>query len=291
MANNNLREGTWTTQLWNDVDKAVLVDAGRVRVAQKVFPSQQKPNQDSVQADILTRGDAPGDPLMIKEGITVPFLEISAKFALTASQMGTEASQGTAQTLAQLCARKVALAEDLLFFQGSQVKLPPGVTVSNARPDWDGLLNMKGMLTTIDVEPLQGGGYGEHTFTALSKGIGELIAAGHPGPYALILETSMFADTHAPVPNTLVTTADRINPMVDGRFYGTGTFPRHTGLLVSLGGTPTTIYISQDASTLYNAEDPFGNHRFRVTERVQVVVREPEAFVKFQFQELTKIKK
>jgi len=283
MASNNGRDGTWTTQLWSDIDKAVMADVGRVRVAQKVFPSQQKNNQDSVQADILSLGDAPGAPLMIKEGITLPFLEISAKFALTLSQMNNEATLRTAQTLAQLSARKVALAEDLIFFQGTDVQLPPGVTVTNARDTWHGLLNQEGMLPTINVEPLSGGGYGEHTFTALSKGIGELIAVGHPGPYALILETSIFADTHAPVPNTLVTTADRINPLVDGRFYGTGTFPANTGLLVSLGGTPTTVYIAQDATTVYNSDDPFGNHRFRVLERVQVVVREPLSYVKLHF--------
>src|SRR4051794_7392311 len=92
MANGNGREGTWNTQIWNNIDKAVMADVGRVRVAQKVFPAQQSPNQDSVQADILTQGDAPGAPLMIKEGITLPFLEISSKFALTASQMSNEGS-------------------------------------------------------------------------------------------------------------------------------------------------------------------------------------------------------
>jgi len=291
MANGNGREGTWNTQIWNNIDKAVMADVGRVRVAQKVFPAQQSPNQDSVQADILTQGDAPGAPLMIKEGITLPFLEISSKFALTASQMSNEGSLRTAQTLAQLSARKVALAEDLLFFQGMHAKMPPGVVVTNTRDGWNGLLNMEGMLTTIDVVPLSGGAYGEHTFTALSQGISELIEAGHPGPYALILETSMFADTHAPVPNTLVTTADRINPMVENRFYGTGTLPPHLGLLVSLGGTPTTVHISEDAHTVYNGDDPFGNHRFRVLERVQVVVREPQAYVRFQFLEPTRTKK
>ena len=56
---------------------------------------------------------------MIQEGVTLPFLEISAKFALTESQMKNEANLRTAQTLAQLSARRVALAEDLLFFQGT----------------------------------------------------------------------------------------------------------------------------------------------------------------------------
>lgn len=284
MANISGREGMWTPQIWSDIDKAVMADVGRVRVAQKIFPSQQKPSQDNVQADILTVSQAPGDPLMIQEGITLPFIEISAKFALTESQMDNEANLRTALTLSQLTARKVALAEDLVLFQGTQATLPQGITVTNMNPHWKGLLNIEGMSAPINVEPLASGGFGENTFTAVSQGIGELIAAGHPGPYALVLETSMFADTHAPVPNTLVTTSDRINPLVDGRFYGTGTLPAYTGLLVSLGGNPTTIHLAQDAIVVTNWQDPFGNFRFRVYERVQVVAREPQAFVKLQFQ-------
>jgi uncharacterized linocin/CFP29 family protein len=277
----------WTPQIWSDIDKAVMADVGRVRVAQKVFPAQQRPNQDNVQADILMISQAPGDPLMIQEGITLPFIEISAKFALTESQMNNEANLSTAHTLSQLTARKVALAEDLILFQGSAAKLPQGITVTNMPPTWKGLLNIGGMLPPIDVQPLASGGFGENTFTAVSKGIGDLIAAGHPGPYALVLETSIYADTHAPVPNTLVTTSDRINPLVDGRFYGTGTLPAKTGLLVSLGGNPTTIHIAQDTIVVTNWQDPFGNYRFRVYERVQVVAREPQAFVKLQFQAST----
>jgi len=280
----------WNPQIWGDIDRVVMADVGRVRVAQKIFPSQQKPGHDNVQADLLFVGQGPpgeGGPLMVREGITVPFLEIVAKFAVTQSQLYAEETGRTSQTLAQLTARKVALAEDLLFFQGSHAKLPPGATVTNASPQWQGLLNMEGMLDPINVEPLGGsgaGGFGENTFRAVSRGISELIQVGHPGPYALVLETSMFADTHAPVPNTLVTTSDRIIPLVDGRFYGTGTLPPYTGLLVSLGGNPTTIHISSDAHVVYNFEDPFGNHRFRVLERVQIIPREPNAFVKLQFE-------
>jgi uncharacterized linocin/CFP29 family protein len=289
MANESQRGNLWNAQTWNDIERAVMADVGRVRVAQKVFPSQQKPGQDNVQADILMYGQSPagdgGGPLMIREGVTVPFIEISAKFALTQSQLNNESSLRTAQTLAQLTARKIALAEDLLIFQGKNAELPQGVVVTNLLTNWEGLLNLEGMLDPIRVEPLSGagGGYGENTFRAVSQGISALISAGHPGPYALILETSAFADTHAPVSNTLVTTSDRIIPLVDGRFYGTGTLPANTGLLVSLGGNPTTIHISQDAGVVYNWEDPFGNHRFRVFERMQVVAREPEAFVKLQF--------
>jgi hypothetical protein len=80
-----------------------------------------------------------------------------------------------------------------------------------------------------------------------------------------------------------VATSDRIGPLVDGRFFGTGTLPPATGLLVSLGGSPTTIFIGRDADVVYNHNDPFGNHRFRVFERVQVVNREPTALLRLAF--------
>jgi hypothetical protein len=53
--------------------------------------------------------------------------------------------------------------------------------------------------------------------------------------------------------------------------------------LVSLGGSPTTIFIARDADVVYNNTDAFGNHRFRVFERIQVVNREPEALLRLTF--------
>ena len=71
--------------------------------------------------------------------------------------------------------------------------------------------------------------------------------------------------------------------MVEGRFYGTGTLPALRGLLVSLGGDPTTVSVAQDAITAYTQEDQQGNYRFRVFERVQIVAREPEACLPIHF--------
>ncbi len=286
MSNDSERGGLWDSQTWNEISRAVLEDVGRVRVAQKVFPSELRLNQDSVQADTLTTVPAPpheASPTMIREGVTVPFLEVYAKFALTPSQINNEAQLRSAYTLAQLTSRKLALAEDLLLFQGSDATLPAGVVVSNLRPEWRGLLNLDGMLDPIPVEQTPNGQYGENTFRAVAEGVSTLIAAGHPGPFALVLETRVFADTFAPLANTLVATADRIGPLVDNRFFGTGTLPPATGLLVSLGGSPTTIFIGRDADVVYNNMDPFGNHRFRMFERVQVVNREPTALLRLAF--------
>ena len=116
------------------------------------------------------------------------------------------------------------------------------------------------------------------------RGIALLIALGHPGPFALFLSTEIYADTYQTVGATQTTTAERITPLVTGGFYGTGSLPAATGLLVSLGGEPTTIYIAQDAVAAFTQEDPGGLYRFRVFERVQIVNRDARALVRLDFQ-------
>lgn len=284
--NNNLgRDKLWTDAVWQEIDKAVLAEVGRIRVAQKVFPSTPMPNASYVPADIF-------DPktMSIAEGQTKPFIEISVEFPLTQTQVDNEATLKTARTLARLSSKSLALAEDLLFFQGAKAELPPEVRVVNRNSNDGGLLGVA-KTKVIDVKPIDPkkpgvygpGVYGENTFKAVSDGISELTKAAQPGPYALILESAIYADTFSPLPTTLVTTADRITPLVTGGFYGTGTLPPSTGLLISLGGEPTTTHVGQEAITAYTQEDQDGNARFRVFERVQIIARDPRAFIKLEF--------
>ncbi len=284
MNSNQGRGNLWTPQIWGEIDRIVLGDMGRVRVAQKIFAAQHTPHEPTVSMDIVIPRQNPNDPLMIKEGIALPYFEISSEFALTQSQVDNEAELHKGLTLARACAKTVAMAEDMVLFQGSQATLPPGVRVTNLTPAWKGLTTLDGGQSPVAVPVLKGGGFGANTFTAVSQGIGNLIAVGHPGPYALILETSVHADTYAPAPNTLTTTADRISPLVEGRYYGTGMLPKNTGLLISLGGETTTLYLAQDAITIYTQQDQLGNYHFRVFERVQINVRDPQAYVTLQFQ-------
>jgi uncharacterized linocin/CFP29 family protein len=279
MANNFGRDKVWDEATWQGHDQAVLAEVGRIRVAQKVFPTQSVPDGQFVPADQI-RPD--GGLLTIDEGVTTPMIEIGAPFALTQGQIDTESSSHTGMTLAKQAARTVALAEDLLLFQGAGVELPPGVVVRNRAAADPGLLREADEIDPVPVEPREGGGYGEHTFGAVTEGISRLIVAGQPGPYALILESSVYADTYAPS-EALTTTADRIIPLVSGGFYGTGALPPLTGLLISLGGEPTTLYVGLDATTAYTQEDPAGSGLFRVYERVQLVARDHSALVRLEF--------
>lgn len=276
------RDKVWTPEIWGEIDKAVKAEVGQIRVAQKVFPSVQFSNGAVVPADILDF-----TTMTVQEGQTKPFIELSVEFTLTQSQVENEATLRTGRTLARLSAKAVALAEDTIFFQGKGAALA-GVRVVNRDSAEDGLLGKAGAPVVVDPKAK---GYPESIFGAVAGGISTLIGNAQPGPYGLFLESSVYADTYAPLPTTLVTTADRIIPLVPGGFHATGTLlvPKaggagiKTGLLVSLGGEPTTIYVGVDAITAFTQADTVGNFRFRVFERVQFVARDPRAFVKFEF--------
>jgi hypothetical protein len=98
------------------------------------------------------------------------------------------------------------------------------------------------------------------------------------GPYALFLPAKRFAYASTPLSGTTVTPGDRITPLVTGGFHGTGCLPDNDGLLVSLGGEPTTIYLGIDATTAFTQIEPNGIYRFRVFERFQFVERDRAAF-------------
>src|SRR5215207_8016101 len=126
MPNNLGRDEVWSPEVWQEVDNAVLAEVGRIRVAQRVFPSMPSPNGQYVPADNF-------DPntMTIAEGETKPFIEISVEFRLTQGQVDNETTLHTSRTLARLAAKSIALAEDTLFFQGNGAKLPIGVKAIN----------------------------------------------------------------------------------------------------------------------------------------------------------------
>src|SRR5439155_5698199 len=137
MNNNNGRDKLWNDAIWQDIDKAVLAEIGRIRVAQKIFPSSPMSNGSYVPADIFDP-----DTMSIAEGQTKPFIEISVEFPLTQTQVENEATLKTGRTLARLATKSLALAEDLLFFQGADAKLPPEIRVVNRNSAQNGLLGV-----------------------------------------------------------------------------------------------------------------------------------------------------
>src|SRR5262249_43902510 len=67
----------WSQAVWKEINDAVLMETGKVRTAQKVFPTRHMDNDPTQVADELINFAN----LSIKEGQTKPFVEISATFS------------------------------------------------------------------------------------------------------------------------------------------------------------------------------------------------------------------
>jgi uncharacterized linocin/CFP29 family protein len=299
---NNSNENTWwehradpADPVWTEIDSAVLTEVGKVRISQRVFPAVAlDENATEVPNEVINFPN-----LSIAEGKTKPFVEIFQEFALTSTQVKKESdSSKICQILSRMAAKAIALAEDHIIFQGTSGTLPANVVADQRDSAGKGLLGEANPGDAKDTDPNKvsvpieiplavgrpGILYGENTFSAVTEGIANLVRKAQAPNYALFLPTKVFADTFAPPSDqSLVTTADRIKPLVEGGFYGTGTLPEDRGLLVALGGEPTSLYVGREATAEFVRKEG-AKYFFRVAERVQFVARDPRAFVLLKFE-------
>lgn len=284
----------WDASTWKAIDDAVLTEVGRVRAAQKVLPATDfETGPTEIPNDVINFAD-----LSIREGQTKAFVELFQEFSLTSAQVVNEPRLYTCRTLAQMAAKLVALAEDTVIFQGSTGKLPAGVKAELIESAGGGLLAEANPKDANDNDPLKvsvpivvprvsskraGLLFGENVFTAVAEGIAKLTAKAQAPKFALFLPVKVFADTYiAPGEASLVTTADRIKPLVEGGFQEAVTLPQDKGLLVALAGEPTRIFVGREASAEFVRKEG-SRYFFRVVERIQFIARDPRALVLLNF--------
>jgi uncharacterized linocin/CFP29 family protein len=296
----NSAEVNWDENTWKEINDAVVAEVLKVRTAQKVFPTMVLENNPTeIPNDVINFVD-----LSIKEGQTKQFVEIYHEFPLTATQVSKESQLKTCKTLARMAAKALALAEDTVIFQGQNGTLP-----SNVKADPDQITSASnGLLGEADPQdadddpkksnkvskPINvdfpkdrkpGVLYGENTFSAVAEGIAKLTAKAQAPKFALFLPVKAYADTFVPPSNaSLVTTAERIKPLVEGGFMETVTLPPNLGLLVALAGDPTSLYVGREATTEFVRKEG-SKYFFRVVERIQFVARDPRAFVLLRFEQ------
>jgi uncharacterized linocin/CFP29 family protein len=308
----------WGKDVWQRIDQAIAAEVKRTGIGARFLPVRAVPPQTtSVPTDsyAVTRGI-----FSVDEGATVRLCEYYVEFELTPQQVAQEEGDfrdlghSTAVTLATKAANSLAMAEDLVIFQGQNAvtgaePFTSGLvqTLGGNMPLDTGLLNFPvggnapgaGPLTptpvVINVAPLSpaipGVIYGPGTFGAISQAYSQLQAASHYGPYALVLETIPYADTFAPVAD-LTLTADRIKPLVTAGYFGSGTLPPNPppapaapyyGVLHSVGGNTGDLVVGAPPVTAFMQEDTTGNFRFRVLQRFALRVKDPTAIVILQF--------
>jgi uncharacterized linocin/CFP29 family protein len=306
----------WSQDVWDRIDRAVHDEVMRTRVAAQFLPIHLViPRTTSVPSDIITPPDATTQTLTVDEGATTRLNEYWVEFALTPQQVDhetgdiSELGHSTAVTLATRAANILAQAEDLVIFQGQNAINAPNslfktIVRSRGVPADTGLLdlNLPGqsqppLLPPVQfvVVPLHDPAiphiYGENTFSKVAQAYADLQGKGHYGPYALVLQTIPYADSYAPLRDTLIMPADRIKPLMTAGFYGTGTLPSNlptkasfAGLLVSLGGNTMDLVVGLDATTAFMQQDIDGAYRFRVVERFALRLKDTTAVVRLEFQ-------
>lgn len=297
---NNSNEVNWDANTWKDINDAVVAEVLKVRTAQKVFPTMVLDNNPTeIPNDVINFAD-----LSIKEGQTKQFVEIFHEYRLTATQVCKEPQIKTCKTLARMAAKALALAEDTVIFQGQTGVLPANVQADLLASACDGLLGeadppggtddndpnkvSNPILVNPPVNPKPGVLFGENTFSAVAEGIAKLTAKAQAPKFALFLPVKVYADTYVPPSDaSLVTTAERIKPLVEGGFMETVTLPQDRGLLVALAGDPTSLYVGREATTEFVRKEG-SKYFYRVVERIQFVARDPRAFVllKFNFEQI-----
>jgi uncharacterized linocin/CFP29 family protein len=276
----------WGQELWDRVDRAVHDEMSRVGVGRQFLPLVPiADDKGTIPADrVIETWGSERTVLSVSETDTADVFEIFVEFTLTKQQVAAEETLQTAVTLGTRAANLLIQGEDLLLLQGASVVTGDALFTdrriqSPAAARLDGLANVdpaiNPALLVIDVPFARDDTYGENTFNRVAEAYSELQARGHYGPYALVLPTKAYADAFAPLENTLILTADRLLPLVEGRLYGTGTAPegvgdpaepKDVGVLLSLGGNTLDLAFGKAATTDFIQEDR-GLFRFRVYER------------------------
>jgi uncharacterized linocin/CFP29 family protein len=324
----------WGPEVWKRIDAAVKHEITRARVCAKFLPTVHVPaKQTTVLADIVTPTSneiAASTPAFnIDESASIRINEFWVEFALTPAQVEEAAEghhshgAGAAITLATRAANVLAQVEDSILLQGANAlssALFSAASPVNYRktgvPLDFGLLAIgtpqAGSLVPqqtqiVQVQPVTANGpYQSTTVAAVAQAFSMLQAAGQYGPYALVLQTTPFADVNSPLPTTLITPAEPIRHLMDAGLYGAGTMPpfigaaganglpttpagvRFTGVCVSIGGEVVDLVRGhmqddEDVVVRFEQKDVDGNYRFRVVERFALRIKDITGIVQLLF--------
>jgi uncharacterized linocin/CFP29 family protein len=270
----------WSGEVWKALDDAVHDEFHRTAVALKFIPFHgQLDNAMTIPADVIDL-----ETMTVDEADVTSLVELGIDFGLTRQQTATEEQNSTGITLATRAANLLAQAEDLAIFLGEAAFKDPLFTRVRRRSGNAGAGLLGSATEAITVKPAAGKRYGENTFAAVADAYSRLQKLGHNGPYALALRSEIYADTFAPLANTLIMPADRIRPLLALGLFGTGTLPPATGVLVSVGGNSMDLVVGMEPITELLQQDAEGFFRFRVFERFALRVKDKTAIVRLKFE-------
>jgi hypothetical protein len=281
----------WTQFNGSPTDKTqpglLRTTMGPMQVAQHVFPTTITGNDNSIPADTIDLKT--GTP---STGTTRAFATIRKPFRLFPVHV-TDPALTMASNQVTLAGQALALVEDTLFFRGNDVSLPAGGGNGVNLPDGDqakldgGLLGIaaKNHVIPVPLGKTKTKTYGLATYSAVVVGISQFTTDQQGPPYALILSPDTFADASLPLEDeALVTPSSAVQALLaSGPFVMSSGLSVRTGLLASLGGKTTTLYIGTGPLVEYNAYDG-SVYSFTGRESIQFLNIDSRSLIKLEFE-------
>jgi uncharacterized linocin/CFP29 family protein len=161
---------------------------------------------------------------------------------------------------AAVAASYVASQEDNLIFNG------------NSELGHEGIFTASGRIT-------RGIGNWQEPGNALSdvvQATGALAAAGHYGPYAMVVSPVLFGNMIRVYGNTGMLELDQIKAIMSGGVYYSNVIQGTKAAVISTGPQNLSLAIGQDLITAYTGAENM-NLLFRVMETAALLIRRPDA--------------
>jgi uncharacterized linocin/CFP29 family protein len=301
---------SWTDEQWARVNQVIQEEASRARVAATFLPlvGPLPADTDFVRSEGITyppRVPPPPLPplqqLAIRDRDTIQLATLQVMVSVRGAQMA-DPEMASVLAMFRRAANVLARLEDSLVFRGL-IQSPAGLTPPVFPPQqiWqilggqvsDGLLapaspapGAPGSLT-VPVLPVPGAPAGApavpDVVTAVSNAIGQLESNGHFGPFAVVLDQTLFLSVQTPT-GALVLPQDRIIPFLGGgSLLRSSTLPDASGVVVALGSRAVELVVATDVCLqfLQVTVDPL--FVFRVCEKLALRIKEADAIATLAF--------
>jgi uncharacterized linocin/CFP29 family protein len=298
----------WTDEQWARVNQVIQEEAKRARVAATVLPLYGPLSADS---DYVRRQGITYPPMVvagvpvagrqqldINDRDTARLATLQVTVPVRNAQMA-DPEMSSVLALFRRAANVVARLEDAVVFRGlapdpanpGGFAPPPGGLVGLPRI-WQisGALAARGLWSRaapppqrIRIRLMPPVTRGNRLVSAISAAIGRLESNGHFGPFAVVLGQRLFLVAQTPDPASLVLPQDRIIPFLGGgpllRSSTLDDFNQFSGVVVALGGAAVELVVATDLCLQFLQVTVEPVFFFRVSEKIALRIREPDAII------------
>ena len=273
-----MNELNWTEEQNTTVRDLIAEEVEKARLSHKFIPELTL--EDAARSVKADKFDSEKNTL--DDVTTIPLVELSATVKLTKLQ-AEDVDLSAALLLIRRSANRLARAHDAVTFTGQ-----PG---SNKLPDTApkqvkaiGGWTNKGVSeagTCIEIDPPDGGSYGEALVAKIAQALVKLETVGYIGSYVLVLGHDLFTDANTPSPGSLVLPKDRLEALLGGGpVHRSSVLENGEGLLLSLGGEPMDRAVAVAPKFEFLRIESNDTRVCRVFERFALRLKEQDSVIK-----------